>query len=435
MIRAVEETWPREHLARVQLERIRNQVRRAWDHVPLYRKKMEDAGVKPDDIVNLDDVRHLPFLNKQDFRDVYPFGLLAVSRDEIVRIHASSGTTGKPTVVGYTKNDMTMWTESVTRTVVAAGARPDDVAQISFGYGMFTGALGLHYGLENLGCAVIPASVGNTQRQLMYLQDYGATVLIATPSYALYLAEQAIEEGYKPAEDFKLRLGLLGGEGLTEGMRRELIELWGEQFLPTQNYGMSELNGPGMAGECTELTGMHVHEDLFYVEIIDPITGEVLPEGEEGELVVTLLTKEAMPLVRYRTHDLTTLDSSPCPCGRTTARISAMAGRSDDMLLIRGVNVFPNQIAEVIDETEGISAVFEIHLDRVKHLDTFEVKVELVDAAFLESYAKLEAMRSELVHKIRTITGLSAKISILAPRSLKRFEGKARRVYDLRDKT
>lgn len=432
MIRAIEETWPREHLAVVQLERLKKQVKKAWDLVPLYRKKMEDKGVTPEDIQSLEDIQKLPFIVKQDFRDAYPFGLLAVPRSELTRIHASSGTTGKPTVVGYTANDMKMWTESVTRMVVCAGARPDDVVQNCFGYGMFTGALGLHYGLENLGCSVVPSSVGNTKRQLMYLRDFGATILVATPSYALYLAEQAIEEGYDPQKDFKLRLGLLGGEGLTEGMRKELQDLWGKDFLPTQNYGMSELNGPGLSGECPELCGMHVQEDLFYVEIIDPVTEEVLPEGEQGELVVTCLLKEAMPLIRYRTRDLTSLDSSPCACGRTTQRMSAIAGRSDDMLVIRGVNVFPNQIAEVVESTEGIGSQFEIIVDRVNHLDTFEVKVELVDAALLESYGRLETLRNEIKHKVRTITGLNAKITILAPRSLERSTGKAKRVHDLR---
>ena len=311
MIWAKEETMSRAEIEAMQLERLKYRVKYAYERVPYYKQKMDRAKVKPQDIKTLDDIQKLPFVTKQDFRDTYPFGMFAVPKNELVRIHASSGTTGKPTVVGYTRNDMDYWIESVARVACMGGAMPDDVAQICFGYGMFTGALGLHEGLTKVGLAVIPASVGNSKRQMMYMQDMGTTLLVATPSYAMHLVELIKEQGVDPARDLQVKTALCGGEGMSEGLRRSLVEAWGPQMRVTQNYGMSELNGPGVSGECLEFNGMHINEDLFLAEVIDPETGEVLPEGEKGELVITCLMKEALPLIRYRTRDITALHKEP----------------------------------------------------------------------------------------------------------------------------
>ncbi len=433
MIWAKEESLSRDELGAIQLGRLKKQVKWAYEKVPVYRAKMEAIGMRPEDIRSLKDVERLPFTTKQDFRDNYPFGLLAVPREDLKRIHASSGTTGQPTVVGYTDADMKNWTETVSRIAVMGGARSTDSAQISFGYGMFTGALGLHYGLENIGVDIIPASAGNTAKQLMFMRDFGTTILVATPSYALHIAEAIVESGLDPQKDFALRVGLLGGEALSEKMRIELNQLWGNKVLFTQNYGMSELNGPGLSGECEALTGMHVNEDHFLVEVIDPDTGETLPEGEQGELVVTCLTKEALPLLRYRTRDVTRLHSEPCTCGRTTVRMEALKGRSDDMLVIRGVNVFPTQIEAALHDFPEIGANYEIYVERIKHLDVMEVKVELIDYDLLESYTLLETLERRIREKIKSIVGIDATIKLVAPRSLKRFEGKAKRVTDNRE--
>ena len=433
MIWAKEETYLRTEMENLQSERLIKQVKAAYEGLPFYRKKMDDLGLKLDDIKSVSDLDKLPFVTKQDFRDQYPFGMFAVPKNKIKRIHASSGTTGKPTVVGYTDEDMKNWTETVTRIAVMGGAREDDLAQICFGYGMFTGALGLHYGLENLGCDIVPASAGNTNKQLMYMTDFGTTLLVATPSYALYIGESAREHGYKP-KDFNVRIGLLGGEGLSEKMRKQLGELWGNEVLFTQNYGMSELNGPGIAGECEELCGMHINEDHFIAEVINPETLEVLPEGSQGELVITCITKEAIPLLRYRTRDITTLDKSKCTCGRTTLRMSPLHGRSDDMLVIRGVNLFPSQIEQAIFNIDGIGANYELTVERIKHMDNLIVSLELSDSSLLDSYSKLERLQKTAQAEIKDITGLDAVVKLLAPRSLERFEGKAKRIKDLRDK-
>ena len=365
-------------------------------------------------------------------RDNYPYGMFTVPRRELVRIHASSGTTGKPTVVGYTRNDMAIWTECVSRIACMGGASEDDVAQISFGYGMFTGALGLHYGLENIGASVIPVSSGNTQKQIMYMQDFGTTLLVATPSYALHIGEVAKDMGIDPAKDLNVKIGLFGGEGMTEPMRDEMHRLWGSDMKATQNYGMSELIGPGVSGECLELCGMHINEDHFIPEIINPDTGEVLPPGEKGELVISCITKEALPLIRYRTGDISRLFYEPCKCGRTTVRMENLSGRSDDMLIIRGVNVFPSQIEEVLLKIDEIGPHYEIVVDRVNYLDTMEIKVELADESLLDSYAMLGELENRIKFNLRTVLGLDAVIKLVAPRSLRRFEGKARRVTDLR---
>lgn len=432
MIWAKEECLPRDEMEDLQFTRLKETLHRIYEKVPAYRSKMDAVKINCDDIKSLKDIRKLPYTVKQDLRDTYPFGMFTVPKKDLIRIHASSGTTGKPTVVGYTRKDMDLWTELVSRIAVMGGATSDDVAQISFGYGMFTGALGLHYGLENIGASVIPASAGNTDKQLMYMRDFGATLLVATPSYALHIGEVAKQKGIDPAKDLNIRIGLFGGEGMTEPMRDEMHKLWGNQMMATQNYGMSELIGPGAAGECLELQGMHINEDHFIPEIIDPDTGEVLPAGEKGELVVSCITKEALPLIRYRTGDVSRLMYEPCPCGRTTVRMENISGRSDDMLIIRGVNVFPSQIEEVLLKVEEIGPHYEIIVSREGHLDEMEIKVELADPSLLDSYAKLKELEEGIRRKIRSILGVACKVKLMPPKSLKRFEGKARRVTDLR---
>lgn len=432
MIWAKEETMSRNEIEELQLARLKAAVARSYEKVPAYRAKMDAAGVRPEHIRTLKDLKLLPFTVKKDLRDHYPFGMFAVPKSELIRIHASSGTTGKPTVVGYTRNDLKVWTEVVTRIAVMGGASSNDVAQICFGYGMFTGALGLHFGLENLGAAVCPTSSGNTQKQIMYMKDFETTLLVATPSYALHIAEVALGMGIDPKKDLKVKVGLFGGEGMTEPMRQEMYKLWGEDMAVTQNYGMSELIGPGVSGECLELCGMHVNEDHFIPEIIDPVTEEVLPPGEKGELVITCLTKEALPMIRYRTRDISRLMYEPCKCGRTTVRMENLSGRSDDMLIIRGVNVFPTQIEEVLLSIPEIGPHYEIIVDRKNHLDTMEIKVELTDDTLLDSYAQLGALEKNIRSRLKVILGLDAAIKLVAPRSLKRFEGKAKRVTDLR---
>lgn len=432
MIWAKEETLPRAEIEKIQLERLQETVKRVYEKVAPYRKKMDEAGVKPEDIKTLKDLQKLPFTVKQDFRDNYPYGLFAVDRKELVRIHASSGTTGKPTVVGYTKRDLAVWTDSVSRIAAMGGATGTEVVQNCFGYGMFTGALGLHYGLENMGASVCPTSSGNTEKQIMYMKDFGTELLIATPSYALHLGETAIRMGIDPKTDLNVKIALVGGEGMTEPMRDEMHKIWGEDLKVTQNYGMSELNGPGVSGECLELCGMHVNEDYFIPEIINPETGEVLPPGEKGELVITCIYKESLPIIRYRTRDISRLFYEPCKCGRTTCRMENLSGRSDDMLIIRGVNVFPTQIEEVLLKVDEIGPHYEIIVDRKNHLDSMEIRVELADNSILDSYAELDKLEKKIVSRLKTVLGLSASIKLVAPNSLKRFEGKAKRVTDLR---
>ena len=426
------ETLPREEIEKLQLERLQETVARVYANVAPYRNKMEDAGVKPEDIKSLSDLSKLPFVTKQDMRDNYPFGLFAVPKDKLVRIHASSGTTGKPTVVGYTQGDLESWTECVSRIACMGGATEKDVAQICFGYGMFTGALGLHYGLENIGAAIVPSSTGNSQKQIMYMQDFETSLLVATPSYALRLAEVAREMGLDPEKDLKVKIALVGSELLTDAMREEMHKFWGKDILITSNYGMSELMGPGVSGECLEHTGMHINEDYFIPEIIDPNTGEVLPAGEQGELVVTCIKKEGIPLIRYRTKDITRLFYEKCPCGRTFCRMENLSGRSDDMLKIRGVNVFPSQIEEVILSVAELGPHYEIILEREGYLDKLTVKVELAHST--DSFSVLEKITNEVRSKLQLILGLDAKVMLESPNTLQRFEGKAKRVKDLRSK-
>ncbi len=431
MIWAKEETMSRAEIEAIQLARLSETVTRVYEKVQPYRKKMDEAGVKPQDIRSLSDLKRLPFITKQDMRDNYPFGLFAVPKDDLVRIHASSGTTGKPTVVGYTKRDLDVWTETVSRIAAMGGATKEDVAQICFGYGMFTGALGLHYGLEKIGAAMVPSSTGNTEKQIMIMKDFGTTLLVATPSYALRIGEVAKQMGLDPKKDLKVKIGLLGSELLTEAMRTEMHKLWGDDMLVTSNYGMSELNGPGVSGECEYLCGMHINEDFFIPEIIDPKTGEVLPPGEKGELVITCIYKEALPLIRYRTKDITRLIYEPCKCGRTTVRMENLDGRTDDMLKIRGVNVFPSQIEEVLLGIDEIGPHYEIIVTRANHTDKLEIRVELAEA--VDEFKKLQALEASIKHKLRIVLGLDAKIRLESPNTLQRFEGKAQRVKDLRN--
>ena len=432
MIWAKEETLPRKEIEKIQTEGLKKAVSYIYERVAPYKEKMDQAGVRPEHIKTLDDLNKLPFTYKADFRDNYPMGLFAVDKKELVRFHASSGTTGKPTVVGYTQKDLEVWLNNVARVACMGGATESDVAQIAFGYGTFTGALGLHGGLETIGASVIPMSSGNTKKQIMFMQDMGTTLLVATPSYALHLGEELRNRGVDPGKDLKVRIGLFGGEGMTEPMRDEMHKVWGDQFVCTQNYGMSELCGPGVSGECTELCGMHVNEDWFIPEVINPKTGEVLPPGEHGELVITCLGKEALPLIRYRTGDLTRLMYEPCKCGRTTVRMENLSGRADDMLVIRGVNVFPTQIEEVLLQIPEIGPHYEILVERKNHLDVMTITVELVDDRLLDSYGKLSELEQRIKKGLKAQLGLATQMKLVAPYSLQRFEGKAKRVTDLR---
>lgn len=425
------ETMERPELEALQLERLKRIVAYVYDRVPFYRKRLDDAGVKPDKIKVLSDIQYIPYTTKDDIRDTYPFGLFAVPQKEIVRIHASSGTTGNPTVVGYTKNDLETWSDCVARLVTAAGATNEDIVQIAFGYGLFTGALGLHYGLERIGATVVPTSTGNTEKQLKLMRDFGTTALVSTPSYALYIAEVAADIGID-CRDLKVRLGLFGSEGCSIEMRTKVEEAW--NLFATDNYGMSELMGPGVSGECRLRCGMHFAEDHFLPEIIDPKTGDVKPRGEEGELVVTTLTKEGIPLLRYRTKDITRLHYEKCECGRTHARMDKPLGRSDDMLKIKGVNVFPTQIESVLVSIPEVGPQYQIVLDQKNYMDTFEINIEVSDPKLLESFSELENLQQSVRHKLQTVLGLDAKINLVEPRSLERFVGKAKRVIDNRKK-
>ena len=420
----------RDELKVLQLERLKSTVERCYNNVPHYRKKLDAAGVKPEDIKTLDDIRRIPFTVKDDLRENYPYKLFASLMKDVVRIHASSGTTGKPTVVGYTKADLDMWAECVARLACAAGATDEDIAQITFGYTLFTGAFGLHYGLEKAGATIIPISGGNTERQLAIMQDFGTTILVGTPSYALYLAETAKKLGID-TEKLPLRLGMFGGEGHTEEMRREIEKAWG--ILATENYGLSEIIGPGVSGECHCQCGMHINEDHFYCEIVDRDTLEPVPDGQPGEMVITSLSKEALPILRYRTKDITWLITEKCECGRTSARMAKVQGRTDDMLIIRGVNVFPSQIESVLLGVEDIGPHYEIIVRKEGYMDKIEVLVEVIDAALLDKFSALEKLEKKIQHALFTVLNIGADVKLVEPQSLKRFEGKAKRVTDLRN--
>jgi phenylacetate-CoA ligase len=423
------ETIDREALAALQLERLQETVARCYHFVPLYRSRLDAAGLGPQAIRSLHDLRRLPFTTKEDFRDTYPFGLFAVPLSDVVRIHSSSGTTGKPVVGGYTAADLEMWTELIARLVTAAGVTRDDVAQISFGYGMFTGGFGLHYGLERVGATVVPHSAGNTARQIQFMRDFGTTVLIGTPSYALYLGETIREQGIDPTE-LKLRLGLFGAEPCSEQMRAKI-----EEVLPlraTDNYGLTEVLGPGVAGECECRCGQHVNEDHFIVECLDPASGEPVGEGEIGELVFTSLTKQALPVLRYRTRDLCSLSTAPCACGRTTARLGKFRGRTDDMFIVSGVNIFPSTIESVLFEIEGIEPHYLIVLDREHGHDIFEVRVEVTEELFDGWMDDLRDFERHVTEELRSVLQVRPRVKLVEPGTLERTAGKAKRVIDNR---
>ncbi len=418
----------REDIRALQLARLKATVAYAYERVPMYKKRFDEIGLKPEHIRTFADMRHIPYTTKDDLRDNYPFGLFAVPMKKIVRLHASSGTTGKPVVTGYTKKDLDNWSTCIARILTMAGATDEDIFHVAFGYGLFTGGFGLHYGVEKIGATVVPVSSGNTERQIMLLKDFGATALIATPSYAMYLAETAKKMGV--LGDLKLRLVCMGAEASTAEMHESLRQLFGA--FPTENYGLTEVGGPGVAGECREKAGMHINEDMFYPEVVNMERNEVLGEGEKGELVLTTLTKEGMPVLRYRTKDITSLTYAPCKCGRTTARMARVVGRTDDMLIIRGVNVFPSQIESVLMSMPELGKMYEIVVDRVNYMDILEVHVEVGDAGLLTDYSKLEALVEKVRHNLRVVLQLDVKVRLVEPFSIRRAEGKVKRVTDLR---
>jgi phenylacetate-CoA ligase len=426
------ETLPREVLEALQLKRLKQTVQRVYHTVGFYRRIFDEAGVTPDDIKTLDDLKRFPFTTKQDLRDNYPFGMFAVPMSSVVRLHASSGTTGRSTVVGYTKRDIDTWSELMARCFVAAGITKNDIVHNAYGYGLFTGGLGAHYGAEKLGASVIPMSGGNTKRQIMILQDFGPTAICCTPSYALNLAEQGRAMGVD-MRSLKLRVGVFGAEPWSEKMCREIESAFNITALNI--FGLSEIMGPGVAMECLEgRHGMHVFEDHFLVETINPETGEVLPPGEAGELVFTTITKEAFPLIRYRTRDLSCLFTEPCRCGRTLYRMDRVMGRSDDMLIIRGVNVFPSQIEAILLAIEGVEPHYQLIVDRAGNLDTLEIQVEVGEQIFAnaDEVKVLQNMERRIVKDIKDYLGVSAKVKLVEPKTLQRFEGKASRVQDKR---
>lgn len=426
------ECMDREKLRELQGERLRKTVRRVYDNVAYYRQKMKDKGVEPGDIQTVDDLKKLPFTYKQDLRETYPYGMFAVPMDEVVRIHASTGTTGKRTVVGYTAKDIDTWSELMARSLTAAGTTKSDFVHVAYGYGLFTGGLGVHYGAEKIGATVIPISGGNTKRQIEIMQDFGSTILTCTPSYALYLAETMREMGVDPRKDLKLKAGVFGAEPWTEEMRKEIEQQMGIKALDI--YGLSEIIGPGVSIECEHQNGMHIQEDHFIVEIIDPVTEEPLPLGSEGELVFTCITKEAFPLIRYRTRDICRLNSELCECGRTQVRMGKVTGRSDDMLIIRGVNVFPSQIESALLELGIASPHYLLVVDRVGTLDNLEVHVEMTPEMFSDEVKQVEKAEQRIRSNIESMLGLTCKVRLLEPKSIERSEGKAKRVIDKRVK-
>lgn len=424
------ETMSRDSLAQLQLERLQATVKRVYQSVPFYRNALKARGVEPGDIKSLDDIRKLPFTYKQDLRDNYPNGLFAVPMEKIVRLHASSGTTGKPSVVGYTKNDISNWADLIARCLVMAGGSKNDVIQVAYGYGLFTGGLGVHYGVERLGASVVPISGGNTARQLMLMQDFGTTMLACTPSYALFLAEEGIAAGI----DFKklpLRAGVFGAEPWSENMKMQIESKMDITALDI--YGLSEVMGPGVSMECMEKQGSHIAEDYFIAEIIDPDTGDVLPYGMQGELVITTIMKEGLPLLRYRTRDISTLHPEVCACGRTHVRMKRVTGRTDDMLIIRGVNVFPSQVESVLLEFGETEPHYLLVVDRKGDLDDLEIWVELSEKMFSDEVKHLETLEGRIRHKILSVLNINVKIKFVEPRTIPRSEGKAKRVMDRRD--
>jgi len=424
------ECMPREEMEILQLERLQATLNRVAKNVEFYRKKFHEIGLNPEDITSLKDLKYLPFTMKSDLRDNYPYGMFAVPLREVVRIHSSTGTTGKPTVVGYTRKDLKTWADLCARFITAGGVTADDVVQISFGYGLFTGGFGLHYGAETIGASVIPASIGNSRRQILIMQDYKTTALVCTPSYALHLADVMEEMGINP-KSLSLRWGLFGAEPWSEKMRARIQEKL--PIVATDNYGLSEVIGPGVAGECLELNGMHLHEDNFLVEIVNPDTLEPVPEGEPGEMVITTLHKEAFPLIRYRTRDISRILKGACPCGRTGRRIQKIQGRTDDMLIIRGVNVFPSQIEEVLFGIEGTEPHYMLIVDRKNNMDTLEIQVEVSGTLFSDVLSHQYKIIEKIKSRIQGTLGIGVSIKLVEPKTLQRFEGKAKRVIDKRE--
>ncbi|MDD2500765.1 MAG: phenylacetate--CoA ligase [Geobacter sp.] len=424
------ETLPRVALEALQLKRLQATVNRVYGNVPFYKQAFDAAGIKPEDIKSLADLRRLPFTTKQHMRDSYPYGLFAAPMEEIVRIHASSGTTGKPTVVGYTQKDIETWSELMARSFMAAGANKGDIIHNAYGYGLFTGGLGAHYGAEKLGASVIPISGGNTKRQIMIMQDFGSTVLTCTPSYSLYLAEEAAAEGVD-IKSSRLRVGIFGAEPWSEAMRGEIEANLGLDAIDI--YGLSEIMGPGVAIECIEEKhGLHIWEDHFIPEIINPETGQPVADGEKGELVITTITKQGIPLIRYRTRDITSISHAACACGRTHARIARMSGRSDDMLIIRGVNVFPSQIESILVRVEGVEPHYLLIVDRKDNLDTLEVQVEVNEGIFSDEIKVLQSLSRQIEKEIKDMLGVTCTVKLVEPKTIQRSEGKAQRVKDNR---
>ncbi len=423
------ECMSRAEMAEVQTQRLIATVKRAYHNVPFYRDRLQKAGIGPGDINSLEDLKRLPFTYKQDLRDNYPYGMFAVPLSEIVRIHASSGTTGKSTVVGYTRHDIDIWSEVMARTLVCAGADKDSFIQVAYGYGLFTGGLGVHYGAERIGASVIPISGGNTKRQLQIMKDFGTTILACTPSYALYLAEELHEAGIDKNE-LKLNAGVFGAEPWSENMRTQIEDNLG--ILAIDIYGLSEVIGPGVATECKSKCGLHIAEDHFIPEIINPDTGEVLPPGSTGELVFTTVTKEGLPLIRYRTRDISSLDFHVCTCGRTSVRMSKVTGRTDDMLIIRGVNVFPSQIESVLLEIGETAPHYLLIVDRIDNLDVLEIWVEMTPGIFSDEIRHIENIEDKIRKEIESMLGISAKVKLVEPKTIQRSEGKAKRVIDKR---
>jgi phenylacetate-CoA ligase len=423
------ECMNREDLKQLQLERLQATIFRVATNVPFYRHKFKELGVDPDGFRSLDELRSLPFTTKQDLRDNYPYGLFAVPLRDVVRVHASSGTTGQATVVGYTRNDIKTWANLTARVLTAAGVTNDDVVQIAFGYGLFTGGFGLHYGAELVGASVIPISSGNTRRQIQIMQDFRTTALICTPSYALLLAD-SIEEAGIPLNSFSLKYGLFGAEPWSEGMRQEIQNKL--NIIATDNYGLSEIMGPGVAGECQQRNGLHINEDHFLVEIIDPETLEPVAPGELGELVLTTLTKEAFPIIRYRTRDLTRLIEEPCPCGRTLRRMERITGRTDDMLIVKGVNVYPSQIENILFDIEGTKPHYQIVVEREGRLDKITVLVEVMESIFFDEMRKQGEIINNIKHKLASELGIGVEVRLVEEKSLERSEGKAKRIVDKR---
>lgn len=423
------ETLSREEMKSLQSERLVSKIKQVYENVQLYRDKMDEAGIKPEDIKSIDDLSKLPFTQKQDLRDAYPYNMFAVPLKDVVRIHASSGTTGKQTVVGYTQNDIDIWSDCVARAIVAVGGSEEDIIHVSYGYGLFTGGLGLHYGGEKLGASIVPASTGNTARQLTMMQDFEATILCCTPSYALYIAEEMKTNGI-PLDSLNLKIGIFGAEPWTENMRKQIEEKLNIKAYDI--YGLSEVCGPGVSFDCECQNGMHVNEDHFVIEIVDPETGEVLPDGESGEVVFSCITKEALPLIRYNTHDISSITHEKCDCGRTLVRMKKITGRSDDMLIIRGVNIFPSQVESVLLSIGKVAPHYMIIVDRINNLDVVEIQVELSDDVFSDKVKGLEELRNKIKSSIDSVLGISAMITLVEPGSIERSMGKAKRVIDKR---